>query len=203
MSAVVAEEGMRAVQELPVPWRRHRLTRLDYHRMAEVGILPADARVELIEGEIVDMAPIGSFHAACVARLTQAFSAQVGQRAIVWIQNPIGLGAYSERQPDCALLRYRDDFYRHAHPEPPDVLLLVEVADSSAKSDREWKIPLYARHGIAEMWLLDLAGRCLEIYCQPRPEYGDYQSIQHLHDGTAVPEALPDVAIDVAALLAD
>lgn len=181
---------------------RHRLTRAAYQRMGEAGILPPGARVELIDGEVFGMAPIGSFHAACVARLTRCFSAQVGERAIVWVQNPIGLGAYSEPQPDCALLRYREDFYRYAHPEPDDVLLIVEVADSSAKIDRDWKVPLYAKHAINEVWLLDLAGQCLEIYRQPRPEHGDYGRLLSLRDGHVTPEALADVAIDVAALFA-
>lgn len=201
---------------------RHRLTREDFHRMGEVGILTDDARVELIGGEIYDMAPIGSFHAACVAQLTRTFATQVGSQAIVWVQNPIGLGSHSERQPDCTLLRFRDDFYRHVHPAAKDVLLLVEVADSaradreqgkhparvfvvadSARADREWKIPLYAKHGIGEVWLVDLTANCLEIYRQPRPEYSDYQQIQRLHDSMAAPESLPDVAVDVAALFTE
>jgi Uma2 family endonuclease len=127
--------------------QRRLFTVEEYHRMAEAGILSEDDRVELIEGELVTMSPIGSRHAACVARLT-ALLFPVGGRGILWVQNPIRLGARSEPQPDVALLRYRPDFYASAHPGPEDVLLVVEVAETSADADRSLKIPLYARYGI-------------------------------------------------------
>jgi Uma2 family endonuclease len=150
--------------------QRHRLTVAEYYRMAEAGILGEDDRVELIEGEIIDMPPIGTDHTSVVKRLNSIFARNVGVRAIVSVQDPIRLNPRSEPQPDIALLRYRADFYRHAHPGPEDVLLLVEVADSSLRYDREVKLPLYARHGIPEVWIVDLEHRRLEIYRRPAEE---------------------------------
>ncbi len=156
---------MRATTDLP---RRHWLTVDDYYRMAEVGILDPDARVELIDGEIIDMAPPGSPHAATVNYLTQVFVRAVEGRANVVVQNPVRLNKYSEPQPDLALVRWRDDFYRERHPQPDDVLLIVEVAATSLRYDRKKKVPLYERHGIPEMWLVDVNGRRLVRYRAPR-----------------------------------
>ena len=154
-----------AATDLP---RRHRLTVDDYYRMAEVGILDPEARVELIDGEIIDMAPPGSPHAGTVTYLTEVLMRAVDGRAIVLVQNPVRLSQYSEPQPDLALLRPRDDFYRERHPRADDVLLIVEVAASSLRFDRKTKLPLYARHGIPEMWLVDLGGRRLVRYRAPQ-----------------------------------
>jgi Uma2 family endonuclease len=126
----------------------HRFTVEEFHRMAEVGILSDDDRVELLEGEIIEMTPIGSQHAACVARLTQELSQRIGMTAILWVQNPVRLDQHSEPQPDIALLRPRQDFYASAHPGPEDVLLLIEAADRTAQLDRAIKLPLYAKAGI-------------------------------------------------------
>lgn len=145
---------------------RHRYDVRDYYRMAEAGILSPDARIELIEGELVDMAPIGSRHAAVVDRFARSLTLAVGERAIVRVQGPVRLNELSEPQPDIALLRPREDFYAAAHPGPADVLLLIEVADSSLEYDRGVKLPLYARHGIPECWLVNLErgviNRCRE-----------------------------------------
>ncbi len=135
---------------------RYRFTVEDYHKMAEVDILGEDDRVELIDGEIIEMAPIGRLHAVCVVRLTDLFGETLRRRAIVWAQNPIGLGERSEPQPDLALLRWRPNFYADADPRPEDVLLIIEVADTSLAYDRDIKVPLYARAGIPEVWLVDL-----------------------------------------------
>ena len=156
---------MQAATDFP---RRHWLTVDDYYRMAEVGILDPEARVELIDGEIIDLAPPGSPHAATVHYLTEVFVRAVEGRATVLVQNPVRLSKYSEPQPDLALLRRRDDFYRERHPQPDDVLLIVEVAASSLRFDRKKKVPLYARHGIPELWLVDLGGRRLVRYRAPR-----------------------------------
>jgi Uma2 family endonuclease len=136
--------------------RRHRLCVDDYYRMAEVGILRPDERVELIEGEIIDVPPPGSLHAGTVDELAEALRAAVGRKALLRVQSPIRLNEYSEPQPDLALLRPRADYYKSAHPGPADVLLIVEVAQSSLAYDRDVKLPLYARHGVPEVWLLDL-----------------------------------------------
>jgi Uma2 family endonuclease len=150
------------------PPRRHWLTVDDYYRMAEVGILDPEARVELIDGEIIDMAPPGSPHAATVHYLNEVLVRAVGGRATVLVQNPVRLSKYSEPQPDLALLRRRDDFYRERHPQPDDVLLIIEVAATPLRYDRRKKVPLYARHGIPEMWLLDVGGRRFVRYRAPR-----------------------------------
>lgn len=147
--------------------RRHRLTVTDYYRMAEVGILAPDARVELIDGDIIDMVPPGSLHAATVDDLTEFLGRSVGGKAVVRVQNPVRLSELSEPQPDLALLRRRDDRYRQGHPGPADVLLVIEVADTSLRFDRDTKVSLYAVHGIPEMWLVDLRGRRLVRHRAP------------------------------------
>ena len=150
------------------PPRRHAYSVDDYYRMAETGILRPGDRVELIEGEIIDMAPIGSLHAAVVNRIAQTLTLAIGKRAAVSVQNPIRLDQYSEPQPDIAQLRPRADFYADAHPGPADVLLVVEVADSTLRFDREIKIPPYARHGIAEVWLVDIENGQFTIHRDPQ-----------------------------------
>lgn len=172
----------------------------EYHRMAAAGILSEDDRVELIEGEIVEMTPIGSRHASCAIRLNQLFSQRLGQRALVSVQNPIRLGERSEPQPDLALLRPRPDFYAQAHPEPRDVLLLVEVAETSGAYDREVKLPLYARAGIAEVWLVDLEHAGIEVYRQPGPQ--GYQFVQRVGpEARLAPQTFPDLALAVAEII--
>lgn len=138
--------------------------------MVAAGILREDSRVELIEGEIVEKGPIGSRHAACVDRLAQWMVLTCGEKAIVRVQSPIRLSPRSLPQPDVALLKYREDFYAAAHPGPADVLLVVEVADESAAYDREVKVPLYARAGIAEVWLVVLPEKLVEGYRHPSPQ---------------------------------
>lgn len=155
------------VQHTP---HRHAYSVDDYYRMAEAGILRRGDRVELIEGEIIDMVPIGSRHAAAVTRIGNTLMFSVGSEAIVAIQNPVRLSQYSEPQPDIALLRTRDDFYAAAHPGPSDVLLLVEVADSTLRFDRDIKLPLYARHGIPEVWLVDIENAQFTIYREPHAQ---------------------------------
>jgi Uma2 family endonuclease len=146
---------------------RRMFTTAEYHRMGETGILRPTDRVELIEGEILRMSPIGTRHAACVDRLTSLFVRRCGRRAIVRVQNPVVVDRHSEPQPDITLLAPRSDFYTDRHPEPRDVLLLVEVVDSSAGYDRSLKIPLYARRGISEVWLVDVGKQCIEVHCGP------------------------------------
>lgn len=134
---------------------RHRLTVADFRRMGEAGILGPEDRVELIAGEIIDMSPIGSLHAALVSRLAMLFSRHVGDKAVVWIQNPLLLDDVSQPQPDLAILRPRADFYRDGFPGPADVLLAIEVADTSLAFDRGVKAALYAAAGIPETWVID------------------------------------------------
>ena len=142
----------------------------EFHQMAEAGIFGDGDRVELLAGEVVEMTPIGSRHAACVRRLIARLSLAVGQKAIVDVQNPLYLGEHSEPQPDLTLLQPRPDYYQGSHPGPGDVLLVIEVADTSAEYDREVKVPLYARAGVPEVWVLDLGPGVADVYRQPALE---------------------------------
>jgi len=179
---------------------RRKFTVNEYHRMLESGILAEDDRVELIDGEIIEMAPIGSRHAACVRRLNNLFSRQVGDRAVVAVQDPVRLGEYSEPQPDITLLRPRADFYAGSHPGPGDIFLVVEVAETSAEYDRQVKVPLYARSGIREVWVVDLAVGAVEVYREPTPD--GYRQARRLGRGeTLSPEALPDINLAVDDIL--
>ena len=149
---------------------RHRLTVSDFHRMGEAGIFAAGDRVELIDGEVIDMSPIGALHAAIVALLTAFLCRSVGSGVIVWCQNPIRLDEASEPEPDIALLRPRADGYMSAHPGPEDVLVVIEVADTSLAYDLGVKVPLYARHGIPEAWVIDAATRQTRVFREPSAE---------------------------------
>jgi Uma2 family endonuclease len=146
---------------------RRSFTVAEYYRMAEAGILSEDDRVELLDGEVIEMSPIGSRHAACVDRLNKCLSGISKQHFIVRVQNPIRLDNYSEPQPDITLLRVRSDFYAEAHPKPDDVSVVIEVADSSVELDRQVKLPLYAQAEIPEFWLANLPNDTVEFYAQP------------------------------------
>lgn len=179
---------------------RHRLTVEEYHRMGEAGVLAPDARVELIEGEVIDMAPIGSRHASAVNRLARVFFAAVGDRAIVQVQGPVRLSDRSEPEPDFALLRPRPDYYRDALPNPADVLLLIEVADSTQRYDRTVKAPLYARHGIPELWVIDLENALVHFYRRPEGDaYADVSATDR--PGPTPIAALASITIDLSNVL--
>lgn len=172
----------------------------EYHRMAEAGILSEDDRVELINGEIVQMAPIGSRHQACVDRLTQLLFSQAAQRAIVRVQGPIHLAEHTEPQPDITLLKPRPDFYAQSHPSPEDILLLIEVTETHAAYDREVKVPLYARFGVQEVWVVDPDGEKLEVFSQPSAD--GYRLVRTMRRGEAVsPLWAPDLSFPVDAIL--
>jgi len=182
----------------PVPAPHYKLTVDDYYRMGEAGIFGPEDRVELIEGEVIEMSPIGCFHAGVGSEIPARLMNQLLGRAIGWVQYPIRLSRYSAPQPDFALLRFRADFYKTALPTAADVLLVVEIADTSVRTDREIKAPLYARHAIPEYWLVDIPARCVEVYAQP--EDGVYRQIQKLTAGRLTPIAFPEAALDVAGL---
>jgi Uma2 family endonuclease len=180
--------------------RPYRFTTADYHRMAEAGILHEDSPVELIEGEIIQMSPIGDKHASGVDRAAELFFDKLRHRAIVRVQNPIHLSEYAEPQPDLALLHRRSDYYAAGHPGPGDVLLVVEVADSSIDYDRQTKAPLYARHGIPELWILDLTRDHLAVYREPSRD--GYATTRVFRRGESIsPLAFPDVQIAVDDIL--
>lgn len=180
--------------------RRYRFTVDEYHRMAEAGVLHEDHRVELLDGGVVVMSPIGDPHAACVNRINRLLGARVGERAIVSVQNPIQLDSHSEPQPDVALLRPRDDFYASATPGPEDTLLAIEVGDSSARFDREVKAPLYAKARVRELWLVDLGAG--EVRVCRRPDESGYADVSVKRRGDDLsPQALPDVIVRIVDVL--
>ena len=177
--------------------KRHKLDVDDYYRMADAGILGEDDRVELIDGELIDMAPIGQDHAAVVNRLNRALVLAFGDRAIVSVQNPVRLDRLNEPQPDFAVLRPRADFYAEGdRAGPSEILLLIEVADSSLRFDRVVKLPMYARAGVAEVWIIDLQHRTLHSYRVPHGE--DYAEASTYVPGDTVTLALaPDIKVPV------
>ncbi len=179
--------------------RPHRFTVAEYHRIAEVGILGEDSRVELIRGQIVDKAPIGPPHLGMVNRLTRLLPGVLAGRGILSVHNPVRLDDGSEPEPDVVVLKPRADDYATATPCPPDVLLLIEVADTSLDDDRGIKLPLYAENGIAECWIVNLIDRVVEVYRQPRN--GRYADDRRLGPGEILGiELLPGVALPVVEL---
>ncbi|BAY15788.1 hypothetical protein NIES21_16070 [Anabaenopsis circularis NIES-21] len=175
---------------------RHKFTVQQYHKMVESGILTENDRVELIRGEIVEMSPIGTKHAGCVNRLINLLVQLLGNRVIVAAQNPVELNDNSQPQPDVALLKPRDDFYAAAHPQPQDIFLLIEVADSTIIYDREEKIPLYAEANIIAVWLVDINEQVVEVYQQPSAT--GYQFIQKFAGGETLSiPGFSDVTITV------
>ncbi len=150
-----------------VAQQTYRFTAEEYHRMGEVGILPPDVRVELVDGEIKRMPPIHPPHASIVDRLTTMLVVRLQDIAIVRVQNPIRLDDFNEPQPDVTVLRFRDDYYGSRHPMPDDVLLAIEVADTSLSYDRDEKMPLYGRSGIPEAWLVDVQAQAITVFTEP------------------------------------
>jgi Uma2 family endonuclease len=172
----------------------------EYHHMAEAGILKEDERVELIDGEVVFMSPIGTRHAACVKRLNTLLVQQTGQRAVVGVQDPVRLSEYLEPQPDISVLKYRDDYYAQQMPGPEDILLLIEVADTTLAYDRDVKVPLYARDGVSEVWVVDLNRD--EVLVYRNPEKGAYTEARTLKRGATLPlPAAPGAAVKVEDIL--
>ena len=183
------------------PWvARRPLTVAEYHLMGEAGILNEDDRVELIEGQLIAMSPIGSDHSGTVNALNHTLVRAVGDRGVVAVQNPVQLDDLSEPQPDFAILKPRQDFYRRATPLPDDVLLIIEVANSSLAYDRNVKRSLYARHGIPEFWIVNLAAGEVEVCHGPQGE--QYKSVARFgREAVLEPQLLPGATIPLAALL--
>ena len=173
----------------------HRFTTQQYHLMHEAGVFAKGDRIELVNGEIREMSPIGRKHAVCVARATRFFQIKLGDRVFIWVQNPILLSDHSEPQPDLAILKWRDDFYAEALPAPDDILLIIEVADSTIAYDRDVKSHLYAANGIPEMWLFDLNKKIVERYSQPSAS--GYKRIQRYEQNeTLAMLAFPDIVFN-------
>ncbi len=172
-------------------------SRSEYHRLAETGVLTEDDRVELLQGNITALSPIGPYHSGVVDFLADFFKQALGRTAIVRVQNPLAAGKDSEPQPDLMLLAPRDDFYRHAHPTPTEVRLLIEVAEASLEVDCDFKARLYARAEVAEYWVIDLVRQMVIVHRQPAGER--YADISTHGRGTRVgPAALLDVQLTVA-----
>ena len=175
---------------------RRRFTVAEYYAMADAGILSETDRVELLDGDVIVMPPIGDWHAASVKVFNNTILPSLQGRAIIAVQDPVRLGDDSEPQPDIMLLEWRDDFYRNGHPTPGDVLLLIEVADSSVEFDRTVKLAAYARVGIPEIWIAARSERRIESY--RGPVAGRYADVQYFGAGESVsPQAFPDVIVEV------
>src|SRR5262245_54670889 len=185
---------------MPVMVDKRRFTVDEYYRMAEVGILSARDRVELIDGEIVTMTPIGARHNGCVMSAARPLTWTAGDDAIVQSQGPVRWDIYYEPEPDLALLRPRDDFYTSRHAGPADVLLIIEIADSSIGYDRDVKASIYAMSGIPEYWVADLNANVLLKYSVPAP--GGYQHLEECRRGQPIaPQLLPACVVPVDAFL--
>jgi len=180
---------------------RHRLTRRDYHRMGEAGILGTNDRVELLEGQLVDMSPIGPRHAIVTDNLTRLLGMAFAGRVWVRCQNPVVLNDGSEPQPDIALVRWPWHGYPDTHPGPGDIFLLIEVADSSRDFDRTVKVPLYAQAGVREVWIVDLTTDAVFVHRGPSGE--GYASVARARAPAMLDvEGLPGVTIPVAEVFA-
>lgn len=179
---------------------RRFITVNEYHQMGETGIFKEDEHLELIDGEIINMTPIGFRHASCVDRLNELFVTHLSGKAIVRVQNPVYLNEYSELEPDIAITKRYEKAYITKHPEPKDIYLIVEVADTSINFDREVKVPLYAKAGIIEVWLVDLNENSIEIYQKPVNE--KYCAICKKYGAEIVsPLSFPDYKITINKLL--
>ena len=181
---------------------RRRFSADDYQRMGQAGILRAEDRVELIDGEIIAMTPIGPRHCASVDRANRAFVTTAGDSAIVRVQGSVRLDLYSEPEPDLVLLRPRQDFYSSRHPGPADILLVIEIADSSIDYDRDVKSRVYARSGVHEYWLADLNEDVL--LCHSALEDGAYRSVRRCTRGQSLaPLLLPECVVSTEDLLSE
>ena len=185
--------GVARVVTAPV---RHRFTVEDWDRLVELGFFTSGDRMELLDGEIIDVAPMGDRHATCVRRLTSLLVHAAADLAVVNAACPVRLSRYSDPEPDFALLRPKDDWYASGRPTPADTLLMIEVSDSSRSVDRDLKLRLYAEAGIAEYWVIDLVDRIVDVHTEPSG--GTYSSVvTHRSGGTLRPTLLPSVNLEL------
>jgi len=180
--------------------QRKRFTVDEYHRMGDAGILTSEDRVELINGEIVTMSPIGNRHLGCVNAASEKLTIALGQRAVVSVQNPLQLSDLTEPQPDIVVLKRRKDFYRFKRPETADALLVIEVADTSIKYDRDVKLRLYAQAGVLEVWIENLEEDVLLVF-RDITDAGYRTHLSLPRSATVSPMAFPDVILQVEELL--
>jgi len=182
--------------------RRHRLTVEEYFRMAEVGLLGREARVELIEGEIFDMAPVGNQHGGFTAWLHRRFLRDLGEKISVWDQVTLPLGRFSAPEPDLAILKYRKDEYKNKRPSADDVLLIVEVSQSSLRHDLQVKVPLYARHDIPEVWILDVQRLRIQFFHTLEAGHYTHNSVTP-SPGQVSLQGLPEAIVDLSGVFED
>jgi len=180
----------------PDPLRRHRLTVDDYYKMGDAGIFTEKDRVELIEGEIIDMVPIGSNHAYTIDKMAYIIHKQIRNKTLLRIQNPLHLDQYNEPEPDLALVTKTN--YSSHHPGPEDTLLVIEIADSSLTYDLTIKTPLYAQHNIPEVWIIDLNEKMVHTFQQP--SNGTYQQQSGHNTGKLSPSQVSDLTLDISDL---
>lgn len=163
---------------------RRPFTTSEYHRLIEIGILTENDRVELLNGEVIEMAPIGPRHAACVDRLAEFLQGKIRKQGIIRVQSLIELSEHSEPEPDITVLSRSSDFYVGGHPTPADILIVIEVADATLDTDRRVKLPAYARAGIPEVWLVNLIEDRIEVHSRPNRDV--YQEIRICLSGDRV-----------------
>lgn len=181
--------------------RKRLFTRKEYHAMGKAGIFGHQERVELLKGEIIAMSPAGDRHSACIVRLNRVFAGlNIANRTLVSVQSPVVTSPTSEPEPDFMLLTFRDDLYDFGKPRPQDVLLLIEVADSSLDYDRNVKLPYYAEVGIPEVWIANLRDDRIESYTDPSPEGYRVSRIYRPGD-TISPTSFPDIEIAVNSII--
>ena len=174
----------------------------DVYLMDKAGVFCQDDRVELVDGEIVDMAPIGSYHAFSVDALTHIFVKAVPEGIRVRVQGPLQMDGINMFQPDLTILRPREDNYVESNPTPEDVLLVIEVSDSTLSYDRDVKIPKYAQTGVPEVWQVNLPYGFVDRFVDPDPSTGRYRSVMRRSSGQqVVPTQLPDVVLEVSEIL--
>jgi Uma2 family endonuclease len=183
---------------LPAEITRHRFTVEEYHKMAEAGVFSEDDRVELIEGEVVEMTPIGWRHARCVSNLNMLLARFAGDRYVVSVQNPITVDEYAEPQPDLALV---SELPAGRLPGPEEIILVVEVSDTTLPYDRNVKLPIYARAGIPEAWVVEQQGEIVEVHAEPRPNGYARTSRYHSEDDQLRSEILSDLTLPVGEIL--
>ena len=179
---------------------RYRFTVDQYHRMDKAGVFPPDCRLELVDGEIFEMSSPSPWHSGVVNRLNYRFVTGLGDRAVVHVQNPTIVDRHSEPQPDLMLLKPRDDFYDTAHPTPDDALLVVEVAHTSLAHDRRRKLPLYAKRGVSEVWIVNRRADAIEVFRDPSAR-GYREQLKRVRGEEIAPVAFPDLRLSVGDVL--
>ncbi|MBR8826777.1 MAG: Uma2 family endonuclease [Gomphosphaeria aponina SAG 52.96 = DSM 107014] len=196
VSLLTVHASLLTIQGVKMQLLTRKFTVTDYQKMAEMGIFQPEERVELIEGEIIKMSPIGFKHGVCIISLTNILAKKLGERALISVQNTIQLDNNSQPQPDVVLLKNDLEVYKTRHPQPADIFLIIEVADTTIKSDRSVKIPLYARANIPEVWLVDINEQTVEVY--GNNQLNNYQTMaKFTGDETVTIMAFPDVKIPV------